>query len=147
MRQTEGTSRRSFRVIDRGPRILFAEDCPHDNRQLVRQLQHAGFDVTLECSEYSAFDRLAKGAAPGGIAFDAVLLKLQHPLLDDAKLVQETRRRGFDGAVIVLIEKTNDRQDCQFRVEVSSGCQQNSSDLDRLLNIVTSSAGRRSVAL
>ncbi len=129
-------------------RVLLAEDGP-DNQRLIRFfLERAGARVTVAGDGRTALDLLLGGgdsgdpAAPGGSAFDVVLMDMQMPVMDGYEATRRLRKAGYRRPVLALTAHamSHEKQRC-----LDLGCDAFISkpvDRVRLIETVASFAAR-----
>lgn len=108
----------SLRQALRDCRVLVAEDCPDNQRFIVRVLQKAGAEVVTVFDGQAAWQK-ALEAQDRGEPFDIVLTDIQMPRIDGYDLARRLREAGYSGRIIALTANAmpGEREKC-----LAAGC-------------------------
>ena len=78
--------------------VLLCEDCVDQGRLILKLLQLARFEVTLECNGQSAVDAIKKDPH----LYQAVVMDFQMPKMDGLVATQLLRQLGYGGRIIAV---------------------------------------------
>jgi CheY-like chemotaxis protein len=81
-------------------RVLLVEDSPDDQRNLLRVLENAGANVTLECNAQAARKRIVSADFVSD-CFDAIVIDLRLLVLDSIQMTRDVRKEGCTVPIII----------------------------------------------
>lgn len=86
------------RQIIEDVRVLLVEDCPDQQRLVLKILERGGAKVTLECNGQAAVRRVTRGPQD----FDVVVMDFFMPLTDGLQATRMLREAGFKIPIIAV---------------------------------------------
>ena len=95
-----------------GFNILVVEDCPDQQRLMVRMLEQAGCSVTLECNGQAGISRVLSDRD----AFDAIVMDFAMPLSDGMQATRILRDAGSKIPIIAVTAHHSEQLEMMWRM-------------------------------
>lgn len=95
-----------------GVRVLLVEDCPDQQRLMVKILEYGGANVTLECNGSAAVNRIKR--TPDG--FDVIIMDFFMPLTDGLEATRLIREDGNLTPVIAVTAHHSDHLETMWQM-------------------------------
>jgi CheY-like chemotaxis protein len=95
-----------------GFNILVVEDCPDQQRLMVRMLEKAGCRVTLECNGQAGMERVLRDRDP----FDLIVMDFAMPLSDGMQATRILRDAGSKIPIIAMTAHHSEQLEMMWRM-------------------------------